>query len=297
MTDSGASRSDRGEGKMRLATIRFEGEERLIRADGDEVDLLPAQLGSLRSLLTRGEIATVGATAVERRLRLDEVVFLPPVTDPEKIICVGLNYHSHLEETGEAPPHYPPLFVRFPSSQVGHGAPVVAPSISEEFDYEGELAVIIGRPAWRVAETAAMDFVAGYSCFAENSARDFQRHSRQATAGKNFLASGAFGPWLTTADEVPDPKALTLTSRLNGEVMQQDKVGGLVFDIPQLIAYITAFTRLMPGDVISTGSGAGVGALRKPPVWLKPGDVFEVEISQVGLLRNPVTSEAEAGVA
>ena len=282
---------------MRLGTIRYEGEERLIRADGDEADLLPVRLGSLRALLANGDIEAVAEIPAERRLRLEDVVFLPPVTDPEKVICVGLNYHSHLEETGEAPPRHPPLFVRFPSSQVGHGMPVVAPSISTEFDYEGELAVVIGRPAWRIAEASAMEVVAGYSCFAENSARDFQRHSRQATAGKNFLASGAFGPWLTTADEIPDPMALTLTSRLNGEVMQHDNVGGLVFAIPQLIAYISAFTRLMPGDVISTGSAAGVGALRKPPVWLKQGDVFEVEISGVGLLRNPVTSETEAGVA
>jgi 2-keto-4-pentenoate hydratase/2-oxohepta-3-ene-1,7-dioic acid hydratase in catechol pathway len=282
---------------MRLGTIRYEGQERLIRADDDEAELLPTRLGTLRSLLASGEIATVAGIAAERRLRLDELIFLPPVTDPEKIICVGLNYHSHLEETGEAPPRYPPLFVRFPSSQVGHGTPVVAPSISTEFDYEGELAVIIGRPAWRIEEEKAMDVVAGYSCFAENSARDFQRHSRQATVGKNFVASGAFGPWLTTADEVLDPKALSLISRLNGEVMQHDKVGGLVFGIPQLVAYISAFTRLMPGDVISTGSAAGVGALRKPPVWLKPGDVFEVEIPGVGLLRNPVVSEAPAGLA
>src|SRR5262249_17538160 len=158
-----------------------------------------------------------------------------------------------------------------------HDQPVIAPSISGEFDYEGELAVIIGQPAWRVTEADAMAYVAGYSCFAENSVRDFQSHARQATAGKNFLASGAFGPCLGTPDEVADPMALELTTRLNGQVMQHTPLTDLVFSIPQLIEYITRFTRLLPGDVISTGTPDGVGFLRKPPVFLKPGDRMEVD--------------------
>ncbi len=281
---------------MRWATCTYRGLQRLGRCDGGDVLLLPASPGAtLRALLAGGGLAAAAAGAGLERVKAADLRFLPPVPDADKIICVGMNYRAHLAELGEATPRHPSLFVRFNASQVGHREPVVAPSISAEFDYEGELAVIIGRPAWKVPEERALDYVAGYSCFAENSVRDFQKHARQATAGKNFDASGAFGPWLTTADEIPDPAALELFSRLNGAVVQQTSLSDLVFSIPQLIAYITQFTRLLPGDVIATGTPSGVGFLRKPPVWLRPGDVFEVDVPGVGLLQNRVVAEAESG--
>ncbi|SKB64030.1 2-keto-4-pentenoate hydratase/2-oxohepta-3-ene-1,7-dioic acid hydratase (catechol pathway) [Rhizorhabdus histidinilytica] len=276
---------------MRIGTCLHEGRARIVRDDGDRLVLLPEGFASgVRALIADGrldEAATVAGAPVDP----SSLTFLPPVTDPDKIIAVGFNYRGHLIETGTPLPDYPSLFVRFASSQVGHGQPVVAPSLSGEFDFEGELAVIIGRPAWRVDEADAMDHVAGYSCFAENSVRDYQAHARQVTAGKNFLASGAIGPWLTTADEVGDPSTLELTTRLNGAVVQQDTLGSLIFTIPQLIAYITRFTRLLPGDIISTGTPDGVGFLRDPKIWLAPGDVLEIDIPRVGLLRNAVVAE------
>lgn len=279
---------------MQLATCHYDGERRLARAEGSGLLLLPREFGtSLRALLAADRLDELRPTAGEI-VAADAVQFLPPIPDADKIICVGMNYKGHLAETGTALPEHPSLFVRFASSQVGHDAPIWAPTNSVEYDFEGELAVIIGRRAWRVGRDAAMDHVAGYSCFAENSVRDFQQHARQATAGKNFLKSGAFGPWLTTADVVPDPAALTLVTRLNGDVVQSDSVSHLIFDVPDLIAYISRFTELLPGDVISTGTPDGVGCFRQPPLWLRPGDTMEVDIPGVGLLRNRVITEGAA---
>ncbi len=279
---------------MRLATCLHDGQQRLVRAEGDALLLLPAEFGgSLRALMDAGRLEELrhapGAIVVRAEVR-----FLPPIPDADKILCIGFNYRGHLTETGTPTPEHPSIFVRFASSQVGHDEPVAAPSNSSQFDYEGELAVVIGRRAWRVPEADAMSHVAGYSCFAENSVRDFQNHARQATAGKNFLRSGGFGPWLVTADEIPDPSALTLTTRLNGEVMQQESLSQLIFGVPALIAYITQFTELLPGDVISTGTPDGVGLFQDPPRWLRIGDIVEVEIEGVGLLRNAVVGEDAA---
>jgi 2-keto-4-pentenoate hydratase/2-oxohepta-3-ene-1,7-dioic acid hydratase in catechol pathway len=277
---------------MRIGTCLYEGRPRIIREDDGHIILLPEDFAiSVRTLLVEGRLddaACVPGTPVSA----DNVTMLPPITDPDKILAIGFNYKGHLIETGTPLPEYPSVFVRFPSSQVGHDQPVVAPVISTELDYEGELAVIIGRPAWRVNAQEAMDCVAGYTCFAENSVRDFQAHARQVTAGKNFLSSGAIGPWLTTADEVGDPSALELTTRLNGEVVQHDKLTSLIFSVAELIVYITQFTRLLPGDIIATGTPDGVGFLRDPKIWLVPGDVMEVDIPGVGLLRNRVIAEA-----
>jgi 2-keto-4-pentenoate hydratase/2-oxohepta-3-ene-1,7-dioic acid hydratase in catechol pathway len=277
---------------MRIGTCLYEGRRRIVRDDGDQLVLLPEALAeSIKAILADGllaKAASVAGTAIDA----GGLTFLPPIPDPDKIICVGFNYRGHLLETGTPLPEHPSLFVRFPSSQVGHDQPVIAPAISSEFDYEGELAFVIGRPAWRVSEAEAMDHVAGYSCFAENSVRDFQNHARQATAGKNFLRSGAMGPWLTTADEVGDPSALELTTRVNGEIVQHDKLSSLIFGVPQLVAYVSQFTRLLPGDVISTGTPDGVGFLRKPPIWLASGDEIEIDIPGVGLLRNRVAAES-----
>ena len=212
-----------------------------------------------------------------------------------KILCVGVNYRPHIEEMGREVPDYPVVFTRFPSSLVGDGEDLVRPRISEQYDFEGELAVVIGRTARHVQREDALDYVAGYCCFMDGSVRDWQRHTTQFTPGKNFEQSGAIGPMVAAAD-IPDPSELELTTRLNGAVMQQGRVAELVFDIPTLIAYCSTFTVLQPGDVIATGTPGGVGAARTPPVWLKSGDVVEVEISQIGVLRNPVRDE-DAGSA
>ncbi len=193
---------------------------------------------------------------------------------------------------GREMPAHPWLFVRFAASQTGHGQALLRPPESPQFDYEGELAVIIGKPAHRVSAAAAMGYVAGYSCFNDGSVRDFQRHSSQFTAGKNFLRSGSLGPWLVTADEIPDPSTLSLQTRLNGQVMQAAGIDDLLFSVPALIEYITTFTRLEPGDVIATGTPGGVGVARQPPVFMTAGDVVEVEISGIGVLRNPVIDAA-----
>jgi 2-keto-4-pentenoate hydratase/2-oxohepta-3-ene-1,7-dioic acid hydratase in catechol pathway len=194
-------------------------------------------------------------------------------------------------EMGRDRPDYPVIFTRFADSIVGHEAPMVRPYVSERYDFEGELAVIIGRRARHVRRDEALGYVAGYSCFNDGSVRDYQRHGPQWTPGKNFHASGAFGPWMVTADEQPDPRAFRLRTLLNGEVMQQESVAELCFDVPALIEYCSIWAELAPGDVIVTGTPGGVGAGRTPPVWMKAGDVVEIEITGVGTLRNPIVDE------
>ena len=271
---------------MRLATCRYQGGifPALWRDSG--IALIDPGSGSVVSFLEGREIGSIIHTVDE-----DAVQFLPPIPEPAKIICVGLNYREHAQEAVAKPQAYPSLFLRFADTFVGHREPVVAPAVSCQFDYEGELAVVIGRRAWRIASADAMGHVGGYACLAENSARDFQFHSRQVTPGKNFFASGSIGPWLTTADEVLDPTALQLTTRLNGEVVQHASLADLIFDIPALVSYISQFTPLSPGDIIATGTPAGVGGARKPPLWLKPGDVLQVEIPGVGHLLNPIVAD------
>jgi len=216
---------------------------------------------------------------------------LPPVPAPRKILCVGLNYGRHVVEAGRELPAHPSMFARFADSFVGHEAPVWKPRLSDKFDYEGELAVVIGRAGRHIAARDALSHVAGYTCMAENSVRDFQKHNAQVTPGKNFERSGAIGPWLVTADEVGDPARLQVITRLNGTVMQQGDVSDLIFPIPELIAYISAFTPLSPGDVIATGTPEGVGSSRKPPRFLAVGDTLEVEIPGIGTLVNTVADE------
>ncbi|WP_417221043.1 fumarylacetoacetate hydrolase family protein [Achromobacter spanius] len=217
--------------------------------------------------------------------------WLPPVPAPRKILCVGLNYGRHVAEAGRDLPAHPSLFARFADSVVGHRDAVWKPRASDRFDYEGELAVVIGRGGRHIAAQDALAHVAGYTCMAENSVRDFQKHNAQVTPGKNFERSGAIGPWLVTADEVGDPARLQVISRLNGELMQQGDVSDLIFPIPELIAYISAFTPLSPGDIIATGTPEGVGSSRKPPRFMVAGDTLEVDIPGIGTLVNTVADE------
>ena len=223
-----------------------------------------------------------------RGVMVDDAIFEPVIPNPGKIICVGINFKAHMAEMGRNPPEHPLLFVRFVDSQVGHVQPLKHPGITEKYDYEGELAFVIGKTAHHVKAAYALDYVAGYSCFMDGSVRDWQNHGSQFTPGKNFYQSGSFGPWLVTADEIPDPSVLNLETRLNGEVMQQGEIGDLSFGVPEIIEYCSTFTKLEPGDVISTGTPAGVGFARQPPIWLKPGDTLEVEVDQIGVLRNVV---------
>jgi 2-keto-4-pentenoate hydratase/2-oxohepta-3-ene-1,7-dioic acid hydratase in catechol pathway len=256
--------------------------------DGDDVVDLAARAPSLRAALAAG----VDLTPTDSpRHKLADVTFLPPIPNPDKIICIGLNYLTHILEGGRDVPKHPTIFTRFANSQVGHGQPIIRPNASITLDFEGELAVVIGKGGRHISEAEALSHVAGYSCYNDGSVREFQRHTSQFTPGKNFPATGGFGPYLVTPDEAGDIFHASLICRLNGEVMQQATLDDLVFGIPALIAYCSTFTVLEPGDVIITGTTGGVGAYRQPPVWMKPGDVVEVEITGVGTLRNPVAQE------
>jgi 2-keto-4-pentenoate hydratase/2-oxohepta-3-ene-1,7-dioic acid hydratase in catechol pathway len=248
---------------------------------------------TLKSLLADGSLDALRTMQGERADHaLADVELLPTVPDPDKIFCIGVNYATHLAESGHPTPPHPMIFTRFANSQVGSGQPMIRPPESERFDYEGELAVIIGKAGRRISRERAMDHVAGYACYNDGSIRDWQRHTSQFTPGKNFLGTGGFGPWMVTADEIPDVSKQTIATRVNGMEVQAAPISDLVFDVPALIAYCSTFTELVPGDVIVTGTTGGVGAYRVPPLWLKHGDVVEVEVSGIGVLRNPVRDEA-----
>jgi 2-keto-4-pentenoate hydratase/2-oxohepta-3-ene-1,7-dioic acid hydratase in catechol pathway len=281
---------------MRLASFERKGRPGFGIVVGDSIVDVAARLAGKANSL-REALATFGLRELERLASaapdfgVGEIAFAPVIPDAAKLLCVGINYMPHIKEMGRERPERPVIFVRFGDSIVGHGQPILKPRESEQLDYEGELAVVIGKRARRVSRDRALDYVAGYSCFNDGSVRDYQRHSAQFTPGKNFHASGSFGPWLVTTDEIADPRKLTLTTRLNGAVMQHESVGELCFDVPQLIEYCSTWAQLEPGDVIVTGTPGGVGAGRKPPVWMKPGDTVEVEITDIGTLRNPVAAD------
>jgi len=267
---------------------------------GDAVIDLGRRLGAagaptLRALLATGQLETARRLLAEATpdLPLAGLVFAPVIPDPEKIICVGLNYHDHVAETGRTVTEHPALFARYPSSQVGHLQPMVKPKASDSYDYEGELAVIIGQTGRHIVADRALDHVAGYACYNEGSIRDWQRHTSQFLAGKSFHHSGSFGPWLVTADEIPDPSRLTLATRLNGKEVQHTTTDLLITPVPQLIAYISTIFPLVAGDVIVTGTPGGVGFKRTPPLYMRPGDTVEVEISGIGVLRNPIVAESD----
>lgn len=249
--------------------------------------------GSLDELLAAG----ADLVAVGQRLAAAPVVdtgtvrFLPPVRRPSKILCVGLNYKAHSAETGLGEPDYPAIFARFASTLVGHGGAILMPPVSDQLDYEGELVAIIGRTCKRVGTNEALGHVAGYSIFNEASIRDYQMRTSQWTMGKNFDATGGFGPSLVTPDELPPgANGLRLTTRLNGRVMQDGNTSDMVFKVADLVSILSQVMTLEPGDIIVTGTPSGVGYSRKPPVFMKPGDTCEVEIEGIGTLRNPIAA-------
>ena len=282
---------------MRLVSFRVDGRSGYGVLDGASIadvgSLLGADFPDLQSILGHDDsLARLRSAITEaRRLPLDSVELLPPIPNPAKIFCIGHNYEEHRLETGRPKTTYPAVFVRFAASQVAHEQAAWIPSVSREVDYEGELAVVIGRGGRRIRREDALAHVAGYSCYNDISIRDWQRHTSQFTPGKNFVRTGAFGPWIVTADEIPDPQSLELTTRLNGQVMQHAHTAQMIFTVAEIIEYLSAFTVLAAGDVIASGTPGGVGAKRDPQVFMKPGDLVEVEISGVATLRNPLAPE------
>ena len=217
---------------------------------------------------------------------------LPVIPNPSKIFCIGLNYKTHVAETKRADSDYPAIFTRFSDSLTAHNAPLPHPKETKRFDFEGELAVIIGKGGRNISQAQALEHIAGYACFNDGTARDWQRHTHQWIPGKNFPSTGPLGPFMATRKEIPDVNQLTLESRLNGEVMQHASVADLIYTLPVIIEYLSGFTNLSPGDVIATGTPGGVGDRREPPIYMQAGDVIEVEITGLGTLRNVVSNAA-----
>jgi 2-keto-4-pentenoate hydratase/2-oxohepta-3-ene-1,7-dioic acid hydratase in catechol pathway len=254
--------------------------------------------GRLEALIAGGQATLADAAGrLSRAPAIDpeSVQWLPPLPAPGKIICVGLNYVDHSLESGFTPPAYPTIFARFTSSLVGHGAPILRPAVSTQLDYEGEMVAVIGKRGRHIARSRALDHVIGYSIFNDASIRDFQKKSPQWTVGKNFDATGAFGPVLVTADEVPaGGKGLRIQTRLNGNTVQNATTDDMIFDVASLIAILSEAITLEPGDILVSGTPSGVGMARKPPLFMKHGDVCEVELEGIGSLRNPIEDEAPA---
>jgi 2-keto-4-pentenoate hydratase/2-oxohepta-3-ene-1,7-dioic acid hydratase in catechol pathway len=279
---------------MKFVSFRFHGRYHSGVVEGSSVvPLLDLELGeyvSLQHAIESGlSAANIDGFSDKRQsIALSEIDVLPPIINPGKIICVGTNYESHRVETAREKTTKPPIFLRTAESLVPDGAPLLCPAESTMFDFEGEIAIVMGRSARRITRESALDYVFGYSCFNDASVRDWQRHTHQWTPGKNFDATGGFGPYLVTKDEAGPPEDLQLTTRLNGEVVQDACGHQMIFSIAEIIEYISTFTTLRPGDVIATGTPGGVGALRVPPLFMKAGDRVEIEVSRVGLLSNPV---------
>jgi 2-keto-4-pentenoate hydratase/2-oxohepta-3-ene-1,7-dioic acid hydratase in catechol pathway len=281
---------------MKFASFKINGAASWGLIDGAEaVDLGAALRGrfpDLKSAIAAGALTeAAAASAKAARHPLKNITWLPVIPNPDKILCIGLNYETHRKETGRSEVENPTVFGRFANSQTGHLANIIRPRVSKDLDFEGELALIIGKPGRYISRASAWDHIAGYACYNEGSVRDFQRHTHQFTPGKNFPDTGAFGPWMVTPDEAGDLAPLRLQTRLNGQVVQDATISQMIFGIPQQIEYCSSFTRLEPGDVIVTGTPGGVGSRRTPPLWMKPGDVVEVEIDRIGLLRNGIADE------
>ena len=289
---------------MKIVAFEGQGGPRIGIVEGDQViDLqaadpkVPNDLGEWLAK-TNGDTKQLGDIAkrapANARRPLSGISYAFPVACPGKIVCLGLNYLEHVKEGSQRDniPKFPTIFMRGLTSLVPHGAPIIRPQVSETLDYEAELILVVGRRAKHLTAANATSCIAGYSCGNEGSVREFQRKTTQWDMGKNFDRTGGFGPWLVTADELPDAaKGLKIQSRLNGTVVQSDNTDNMMFPIVEMLVYITQGITLEPGDVIFTGTPSGVGHARKPPVWMKNGDTIEVEIERVGILRNPIADE------
>jgi 2-keto-4-pentenoate hydratase/2-oxohepta-3-ene-1,7-dioic acid hydratase in catechol pathway len=280
---------------MRLSTVKIAGRNTWGVIEGetfrDAGAVLAGRYADLKAAVTAGFEGVADAAQTAAAFPLSEIEWLPVIPNPDKILCVGLNYEMHRKETGRAEVENPTIFARYSNSQTGHLKPIVRPKVSTELDYEGELAVIIGKPGRYISREDALGHIAGFACYNDGSVRDYQRHTHQFTPGKNFPDTGAFGPWMMTPDELGPLDALRIQTRLNGEVVQDATFAHMIFDIARQIEYCSSFTRLEAGDVIASGTPGGVGAKRNPPLWMKPGDIVEVEIDRLGTLRNPITDE------
>ncbi len=283
---------------MRFAAYRQNGVEGLAVAEGDGPfhgvtgGKYPGSLSDLVASGSEHLIAAGWALLAGPEIDLRAVELLPPLPSPPKIVCIGLNYAEHSAESGYELPDYPTIFGRFASSLIGHGAPIVRPRISEQLDYEGEIVAVIGRGGRDIPKERALEHVIGYSLFNDASIRDYQFRTPQWTVGKNFDDTGAFGPYLVTADELPPGcSGLQLQTRLNGEVVQSASTDDLVFDVATLISVLSEAFTFEAGDIIVTGTPSGIGLARKPPLWMKPGDVCEVEVPGLGVLSNPIVDQ------
>ena len=282
---------------MKLISYQYNGIDSYGAVLGDRVadlrEVFGARAPDLKALIAADLLSEAAAVAgkATATLPLSEVRLLPVIPNPGKIVCVGLNYGDHVRETGREITEKPTLFLRVAESQVAHGEAIVMPPESSKLDYEGEIAIVIGKGGRRIAEAEAWNHVAGYACYNDGSIRDWQTATPQWTAGKNFWRTGGFGPWMVTRDEIANDQVMTLVTRLNGQEMQRTTTGKLIHSIPRQIAHISAFMPLAAGDVIVTGTPGGVGAKRTPPVWMKPGDVVEIEVDAIGVLRNTVRAE------
>jgi 2-keto-4-pentenoate hydratase/2-oxohepta-3-ene-1,7-dioic acid hydratase in catechol pathway len=281
---------------MNLASFNVSGRPTWGIVDGREAADLGAILGrqfaDVKALVGAGGYeSALQATATAPRIAVDAIEWLPVIPNPGKIFCVGHNYETHREETGRAKVLHPSIFLRFAGTLIGHRTPILLPRVSEQLDYEGELAVVIGRPGRYITEAKALEHVAGYTCANDASVRDWQWHTQQFTPGKNFPGTAALGPWLVRPEKLAELNSVTITTLLNGMQMQHAALIDMIFPIPRIIAYLSNFTALSPGDVILTGTPGGVGAKRRPPVWMKAGDTVEVQISGVAALVNTVRRE------
>jgi 2-keto-4-pentenoate hydratase/2-oxohepta-3-ene-1,7-dioic acid hydratase in catechol pathway len=281
---------------MKLASYIAGGKGAFGAVVGDGIvtmnDRLNGRYASLRDAIAGGavgEMRRIAEGAAPDR-KLSDLNFLPAIPNPEKIMCVGINYKSHAAEHGTEAPKLPNIFTRFVNTLVAHESEMIRPKASANFDFEGELALVIGRAGRHIKPEDALNHVAGYTCFCDATARDFTKYS--LVASKNFAGTGPLGPWIVTSDEIPDPTRLTLVTRLNGQEMQRSGTDMLIHSIPAIIAFCSVFTPLSPGDVIATGTPDGIGAKRNPPVWMKAGDVLEVEIDRIGTLRTKIADES-----
>jgi 2-keto-4-pentenoate hydratase/2-oxohepta-3-ene-1,7-dioic acid hydratase in catechol pathway len=278
---------------MKLATFKTaQGSSYGIVTGNGIVDLkryVGNQFPDLKSLIANNGFAEAAKHLnASADYKESDISWMPVIPNPDKIVCVGLNYQEHVVESGRDNTEQPAIFLRVAESQLGHKQPMIRPRESTHLDFEAEIAVIIGTAGRRISQEDAWGHIAGYSCYNDGSVRDWQRHTAQWTAGKNFTHTGGFGPWMVTADEIPPNTKMTLSCRLNGERMQHATTEQMIFKIPKIIEYVSSWTTLAPGDVLVTGTPGGVGARRTPPLWMKPGDKVEIEIDKVGILENIV---------